>query len=72
MKIAGYPMRRKTFLTAFFYASLEPLSVWIGYELGLGSYTLGVALIVVAAFLEFFAVTFWIDAQTDSIQEHRP
>jgi len=71
MKLVGYPMRRKTFLTAFFYATLEPLSVWIGYELGLGAYLLGITLIVLAAFLEFLAVTFWIDAQTDSIQEHR-
>jgi len=63
-----FRLSKKTFLTALFYSSLTPLGVWTGYELGLNNWTMAGVLILISALLEFFAVTLWIDAQTDSLK----
>jgi hypothetical protein len=61
-------MNSQKYLTALLYASMTPISVWAGFELGKGDYLFGVALTLVLMVMEAVAVVTWMNAQTTEIR----
>lgn len=60
-------MNYQKYLTALLYSVEVPLSVWAGFELGLGKYVFGVIITIVMMLIEVSAVVTWMNAQTIEI-----
>jgi hypothetical protein len=60
-------MNYQKYLTALLYAVEVPLSVWAGFELGVGRYVLGAIITAVLMLMSVAATITWINAQTMEI-----
>ncbi len=61
---------KKSTKVGIIYSILTPLSVWTGYELGIGNWFLAIPLILISMIFEFINVKLWIDAQTEDLKNN--
>ena len=62
---------KKVTITGIIYSVLTPLNVWVGYELGTENWNLAIPLVIFIMIIEFFNVRLRVEAQTESIEEHK-
>ncbi len=60
-------MNYQKYLTALLYSVQVPISVWAGFEFGVGHYVFGIILTAIMMCIEITAVITWMNAQTIEI-----
>lgn len=60
---------KKSTITGIMYATLVPIQVWTGYELGVENYFYAAILIAIMMTFEVYTVKLWILAQTEEVEK---